>query len=123
MSVIDERLIAALTTLGFSEKMLANAAVEPNDAANAFVRIGPGMLCTYIRYGKGEVRESHTHPEHRVTFVRSGRGTLECDGCEHALGPGSVTVLLPGVAHVLRVSKECDMHICELVIVDSGTTP
>jgi quercetin dioxygenase-like cupin family protein len=116
-----EELIAALAGLGFKELPQAEGLIHPRETGNAFARICPNVLSTYITYGPGEARSDHSHPELRVTFVRSGEATLTKGGQEERLKPGDVVILPPGIRHSLKIGEAEPFSICELVVESNAT--
>lgn len=118
--MIDEKLVVQLRSLGFSEQMPGNEVVRARKDGRAYVRVGANVLATYITYPAGEVREFHSHPEIRLTFVRSGRAWYSREGEKTEVGPGDVIVVLPNEKHSLAVGHGEALNICELVI-DTST--
>lgn len=106
-------------SLGFKEGKLLNQVINAVPRRNEFTRISPDILLTYICYPQGEIRDTHTHPELRITFVRNGKGTLEYDKKKYKLEQGVISVIMAEVPHALYVSKETDLNICEMVIDNS----
>jgi uncharacterized cupin superfamily protein len=49
------------------------------------------------------------HREEEWVYVLEGRGVLELDGAEHAVGPGDFAAFPPGVAHLLRNPSDRDL--------------
>jgi len=114
--MIDEKLFNTLKSLGFTESDLKNRYISKESRDNEFTVINKNILITYISYPPGENRQSHSHEEVRLTFVRSGKGFLKSEGRETQLNPGDISVLLPGVVHSLKVTGENELNICEIVI-------
>lgn len=118
--MIEEKLYKALASLGFSERLIRSELIAPDTNDNSFARISPFTMVSYISYPPGEIKSAHSHPELRITFVRSGSGTLLLEGKEHPLEPGGISVIPCGVTHTLQVSDRGMLNICELVIDNSN---
>lgn len=115
----EEKLIETLVSLGFSERKLLDEVIKAGESRNAFVRVNDGVLATFLFYPRGETRPTHTHPELRLTLVRSGKGILEYNGKGFGLEPGVISVISAGVPHSLHVLNENDLNLCEIVIDNS----
>jgi quercetin dioxygenase-like cupin family protein len=116
---VDERLTDTLRSLGFAEQALRNEIVEARKGERTFARMGGGILVTFMTYPSGEIRESHSHPEFRITFVRSGQGVFDLEGAKKEVASGDVIVTLPNQQHALAVKGEKALGLCELVIDSS----
>jgi quercetin dioxygenase-like cupin family protein len=117
--MMDERLTDTLRSLGFAEQALRNEIVEARKGDRTYTRMGRRILVTFMTYPSGEIRESHSHPEFRITFVRSGQAVFNLEGGKKEVASGDVIVTLPNQHHALAVQGEEALGICELIIDSS----
>lgn len=111
------KLIDQLKSLGFAETDLANHLVTSRETGFAYTDLGAcNILVTVLEFGPGDVRETHTHPEVRVTFVRSGKMVFVSDGQAMELETGDVVFTLPQVPHSLEVIGDEPLRVMEVVI-------
>ena len=110
-------LIGQLKALGFAETDLANLLVTSQETGLAYTDLGAcTILVTVLEFGAGDIRKRHTHPEVRVTFVRSGKMVFVSDGHHMELETGDVVFTLPQVPHSLEVIGDGPLRIMEVVI-------
>ena len=114
--MIEDKLFNALKSLGIKQDELANRVISTENENNEYTLINKNILITYISYPPHENRESHSHKEIRITFIRSGNALLKYEDSEIKLHPGEISVLLPGVVHSLKARGEEGLNICEIVI-------
>ena len=111
------KLIDQLKSLGFTETEVANHLVTSQERSSAYTDLGAcDILATVLEFGPGDVREMHTHPEIRVTFVRSGKMVFVSDGQPMELETGDVVFTLPQVPHSCEVVGDEPLRIMEMVI-------
>jgi len=110
-------LIDLLESLGFTEAELSNRLVTLQEDISEFTALGScNALITILGFKPGEIRETHTHDEIRVTFVRSGKMKFTLDGKTVEVGAGDFISTLPHVPHGCEIISEEPLRIVELVL-------
>ena len=117
--MIEKKLLDTLKNLGFHNIILDNCSFSYDDQNNQYISINPYILLTNITYPKGTFRENHTHPEIRITFIRSGIVLIKSQNNDVKLGKGDYIITMPDIIHSLEVLGDEPLSICELVI-DAG---
>lgn len=77
--------------------------------------LGDSIQVYTFHYPPGEIRDTHTHEEDRLTFVRSGCMELTIEGTSHILKPGDQVFVLAHIPHRLAVLGDEPLYITELV--------
>ncbi len=114
--MIDEKLMITLRNIGFDEQALKNTIVSAREEGLSYSRLGRNILVTFITYAAGDVRDAHTHPELRITFIRDGRAIMSIGERKREVASGDVIITLPNEHHALTVKGRETLNICELVI-------
>jgi mannose-6-phosphate isomerase-like protein (cupin superfamily) len=111
------KLIETLKSLGFVETTLSTRLLTPGEDVNELTFLGHcKTLITVLGFKPGEVRDTHTHEEIRLTFVRSGKMKLVVEDQILEVGMGGVVSMLPHVPHRLEVVGKEPLRLVELVI-------
>ena len=112
-----EKLISLLRSLGFTEAELSNRLITPQEDINELTALGNcNVLVTILGFKPGDVRDTHTHDEIRLTLVRSGKMGLTLEGKTIEVGAGGFVSTHPHVPHKLEVIGDEPLRIIELVI-------
>jgi quercetin dioxygenase-like cupin family protein len=104
-----------LISLHFAETELANRLITSQESLSEFTAIGDSLVAIVV-FGPGEKRGIHTHPEIRLTFVRSGRMRSTVEEATTEVGAGDLIYILPDVPHSFEVISDEPLRIVELVI-------
>ena len=110
-----QKLVDLLTSLNFAKTELSNRLIASQESLNEFTAVGDSLI-TVLVFGPGEKRGTHTHPEIRLTFIRSGKMRFTLDGTTLEVGTGDFISTLPDVPHSLEVISSEPLHLVELVI-------
>jgi quercetin dioxygenase-like cupin family protein len=106
-----------LTLEDFKQTLLTNRVISAQDTAIEWIPLGSLDVKVYVfHYPVGQVKETHTHQETRLTFIRSGRIQFTLEGETTEVGPGGFIACHPNVPHSLRVIGNEPLHLVELVL-------
>ncbi|MFW6599111.1 helix-turn-helix domain-containing protein [Propionibacteriaceae bacterium Y2011] len=72
--------------------------------------VGPARLCSYET--TGTTIPVHFHAMAELTLVRSGSGTMQIAGREHAMAPGLLSYAGPNVLHGISTEQPVGKSVC-----------
>ena len=103
--------------MGFAETELSNRLITSREGGFAYTNLGQcDVLLTVLEFMPGDVRETHTHPEIRITLVRSGKMVFVSEGHPVEVASGDLVFTLPKVPHSCEVVSGDPLRIMELVV-------
>ena len=106
-----------ITLDDFKEISLANRIIAAQDSSIEIIPLGYCDIKAYIfHYPAGQVKETHSHEEIRLTFIRSGRVEFAVEGKMTEVSQGDFITCHPNVPHSLKVVGDEPLHLIELVI-------
>jgi quercetin dioxygenase-like cupin family protein len=99
----------------FSPTEWSNRVFDAQEDVIEVLRIGAAVQVYVFHFPPGEVMDTHTHEEARLTFVRSGRMKLILEDRMLILETGDLISLLPHTPHRLEVLGDEPLYLLELV--------
>ena len=105
----------------FTELELLSRFVDREEDVSEFTTIESCSLQIFLlSYKPGLVKETHTHEEVRLTFIRTGKTMFTLDDKTIQVDAGDFITILPNVPHSFKVISEEPLRIVELVVVPTS---
>jgi mannose-6-phosphate isomerase-like protein (cupin superfamily) len=104
-----------LTLSDFIHTEWSNRVFDAQEDAIEVFNFGDTFQVYVFHYPPGEVMDTHTHEEARLTFVRSGSMKIILEDRTLILKAGDLISLLPRTPHRLEVFGNESLYLLELV--------
>jgi quercetin dioxygenase-like cupin family protein len=120
-NIKEDRPMKKIVLPNFKELELLSRFVDREEDVSEFTTIESCSLQIFLlSYKPGLVKETHTHKEVRLTFIRTGKTMFTLEDKTIQVGAGDYIAILPNVPHSFKVISEEPLRIAELVVVPTS---
>jgi quercetin dioxygenase-like cupin family protein len=106
-----------LTLDDFERVILSNSPVRSKEAVVELRSIeGSKVVVAVFHFKPGDVRDWHTHPDVRLTFVRAGKMRLTFEDAVIELAAGDFISTLANKSHKLEVLGDDNLYLIEIIV-------